>query len=66
MSDDSEIQKSFPFEIFEEELVDPLSGHALSETEAFLASLLLEATSENPIRIKQIITALDTSYSQKV
>lgn len=42
---------------FEEELLNPLSGHALTGLEAFVASLLQGASSAKPIKIDAITIA---------
>ncbi|GEM_PF-3452448 len=36
------------FSVFEDELIDPLRGHELTEQEAFVASLLLDASADRP------------------
>lgn len=43
------------FELFEAELLNPLRGHALSEIETFVAGLLLDASRNYPVGIRQII-----------
>lgn len=43
------------FSLYEEELVNPLRGHKLTEAEEYVASLLLKATNQQPITIKEII-----------
>jgi hypothetical protein len=43
------------FELFEAELLAPLGGHGLSDVESFVASLLLDASRENPVGIRTII-----------
>jgi hypothetical protein len=48
----------FKFEVFEHEQINPLKGHALSDTEEFIAAVLLSATSENPMKIKDLREAL--------
>ncbi|MDQ3132422.1 MAG: hypothetical protein M3Q99_16870 [Acidobacteriota bacterium] len=55
-------QLAFPFEIFEEELANPLLGHKLTDIEAFIASLLLDATSENPTKTETIIEAVKNQF----
>jgi hypothetical protein len=48
-------QLAFPFEAFEEELLNPLNGVPLTDEESFVASLLLDATSEKPMKTEEII-----------
>ncbi|MET0466896.1 MAG: hypothetical protein ABW007_27290 [Chitinophagaceae bacterium] len=43
------------FETFEDELLQPLRGHELTDVETFVAGLLLEASREFPVGIKAII-----------
>lgn len=43
------------FALYEEELLNPLRGHTLSEHENYVASLLLTASSSRPIGIDEII-----------
>lgn len=54
-------QPEFPFEVFEEEMVNPLKGVELSEMELFIASLLLAATSAKPIKMAGIIEAVENA-----
>ena len=42
------------FGLFEQELVNPLAGHKLTDQEEFIANLLLDATAKFPIGIKRI------------
>ena len=46
------------FELFEETLLNPLRGLQLTRAEAFVATLLLDATAANPIGIKRLRRAL--------
>lgn len=48
-------QQAFPFRIFEEEMVAPVFGNELSEIERYIASMLLDAESETPVSMAQII-----------
>lgn len=63
-------QLAFPFEVFEEEIANPVKGFQLTETEAFVASLLLEASSEKPMKTAEISKAIkngldiDVSYRE--
>jgi len=51
------LQSDLPFEVFEDELLAPLKGVALSEIETFVATLLLRATTDVPIKQQAIIQA---------
>ena len=42
------------YELFEQELLNPLHGHDLSTDERFVAEVLLDATSARPMGIKRI------------
>jgi hypothetical protein len=42
------------YELFEEELLAPLRGHVLTPDEEFVASVLLDASSSQPIGINKI------------
>jgi len=52
------INPDLPFEVFEEEMIDPLSGVEMTEAERFIAGLILESHSEKPIKQAEIITAV--------
>lgn len=52
---EAKTQAEFPFDIFEEEMINPLNGIDLTENEEFVANLLLDATSEKPIKMAEII-----------
>ena len=47
------------YEVFEQELLNPLRGHKLTECEAFVANLLLDASSHRPVKIRDIRLALE-------
>ncbi len=47
------------FELYEEELLNPLRGHELSDLESFVASLLLTASTHRPIGIAEIIEEVE-------
>ncbi len=47
----------FKFQLFEQELLNPLRGHQLSQTKEFVGALLLSASSQQPKRIAEIIVA---------
>ena len=49
------MQEQLKFELYEDEVLQPLKGHELSDLEGYVASLLLHATSEQPIGIADII-----------
>jgi hypothetical protein len=46
------------FELYEQELLNPLRGHELSEMESFIASLLLTASTHRPTSINEIVLAV--------
>ncbi len=54
-------QEQLKFETFEEELLNPLRGHELSDVEMFVSSLLLGASREHPVGIKAIILGVNAS-----
>ncbi len=43
------------YELFEEEMLAPLRGHELTDDELFVASVLLDASSAQPIGIKAML-----------
>jgi|CXWL01.1.fsa_nt_gi hypothetical protein len=47
-------QEDLPFETIEEEILDPLKGVDLTETELCVAGLILNATVEAPIKLADI------------
>jgi hypothetical protein len=49
------LTEQLKFQRFEDELLNPLSGHELSDVERFVANLLLDASRENPVGIRRII-----------
>lgn len=51
----NEEQGSFIFIALEEELIDPIFGHELKLIEAYVASLLLDATGDIPMPMAKII-----------
>jgi len=59
-------QLAFPFQVFEEEILNPLDGVALTEVEEFVASLLLDATSEKPLKTAQIIEAVADALGEEI
>ena len=60
------IQMSFPFQVFEEEIISPLGGVELSAIESFIASLLLDASSEKPVKMAEIISACADTLGEKI
>lgn len=50
--------------IFESELLNPLRGHDLSEEEAYVANLLLDASSEKPMDNDSIRRALEMKFDR--
>lgn len=54
------LQADLPYDVFEDELLAPIRGVALSELETFVATLLLRHTSEVPIKIAAVIEAIKT------
>lgn len=60
----SEKQLMFPFQLLEEEIMNPIAGRQLTEVEAFIAGLLLDASSENPIKTDEIIRRVGDSNLQ--
>lgn len=59
-------QLSFPFQVFEEEIVNPLNGQQMTETEEFIATLLLDASSEKPIKMAEIINAVADAFNEQI
>ena len=59
-------QLSFPFEVFEEEILSPIKGAALTENESFVASLLLNASSEKPMKTDDIRAAIKNALDVDV
>ncbi len=51
-------QTELPFQILEEAIISPIAGRELSETEEFISILLLDASSEQPIKTDEIIERL--------
>jgi len=54
------LQADLPYDVFEDELLAPIRGVALSELETFVATLLLRHSSEVPIKIATVIEAIKT------
>lgn len=59
-------QMSFPFQVFEEEVLNPLGGVKLSPTEEFVANLLLDASAENPLKTAQIIEMVADGLGEEI
>lgn len=51
-------QLAFNFEQFEEAIVNPLAGQSLDPTESYIASLLLEASTERPMTSDYLMTSV--------
>ena len=51
------------FETYERELINPLRGHELTDLERYIASLLLDARSERPLGVAQIITHVEMALA---
>lgn len=54
------------FKEFEDELLSPLRGHALTETEEFVASLLLTVSIKRPMIGKEISEAVQKQFEIKL
>jgi len=54
------------FEVYENELLNPLRGHKLTELESYVANLLLDARSDRPIENEMIRISIDLSMNRKV
>lgn len=59
-------QLSFPFQIIEDEITNPISGVRMTEVETFVAGFLLDATSEHPRKMQEIIDALADAHGENV
>lgn len=59
-------QLSFPFHIFEEEVMNPLGGLQMTEQEIFIAGLILEASSEKPIKMEEIISRFEDNFRDRL
>lgn len=51
-------QADLPYEVFEDEVLAPIKGVDLTDLEWFVATLLLRATTEMPVKQKAIIQAV--------
>ena len=54
------------YSLFEDELLNPLQGHKLTEMEGYVASLLLSASSERPLDNEAIRTSLQLRFEEIV
>lgn len=61
-----EKQMSFPFFIFEEELLNPLNGQQMSPEETFIAQLILDGTSEKPVKMQRIIDEYQEVFGETI
>lgn len=59
-------QPAFPFYVFEEEVLNPLSGQQMTPMETFIAQLFLEATSEKPIQMAQVIAEVADVFGEEL
>lgn len=59
-------QLAFPFQVFEEELLNPLTSRHLTETEELIANLLLGATSEKPMKMAELISVCEDSLHKRL
>ena len=59
-------QLELNFDILEEEIINPLKGVELSGIEGFVASLLLEASGEKPLKMADIIEAVRVGRQEKI
>jgi hypothetical protein len=59
----SEKQLSFPFQVIEDAMMNPLEGRELTKLEAHIAVLLLDASSEKPIKTDEIIKRVSSDLS---
>jgi hypothetical protein len=64
--ENKDVQLAFPFQVIEEEILNPISGYQMTEVESFVAELLLDATSEKPMKMKQIIDVLADAKHERV
>ena len=53
------------FGTYEAEIVNPLAGHAMTDMESYVASLLLGTTAERPIGISEIITHVGLALERR-
>lgn len=54
------------FEVYEEELLNPLRGHELTGLESFIASLLLTASSHRPIGNSEIVRCYESIHKKRL
>ena len=54
------------FETYEDELINPLKGHTLTEIEAYVASLLLDAKEARPRTNEELRDFVSARYHQKL
>ncbi|HQU82979.1 MAG TPA: hypothetical protein PKY59_07645 [Pyrinomonadaceae bacterium] len=64
--DDKTKQLSFPFHVFEEEVLNPINGQQMSPEETFIAQMILDGTSEKPIKMQQIIDDYVDVFGEKL
>lgn len=66
MPEETKGQLSFPFHVFAEEVLNPLSGQEMTPQEIFIAQLILEATTEKPIKMDEIIKDYQKTFNEKL
>lgn len=62
----SEKQLSFPFQVLEQAIINPLDGQRMTATEEFISILLLEASSEKPIKTDEIIARMKADLNVEI
>lgn len=55
-----------PFEVFEEEVLNPFRGVEMTEAEHFIATLILKAMTAEPIKQREIIAAVERDLECKI
>ena len=59
-------QLSFPFYVFEEEILNPLGGQQMTVQEVFIAQLILEASSAKPVKMDEIIEQFRKTFGENL
>ncbi len=60
------MSEQLKFELYEDELLQPLKGHELSDLESYIAGLLLHASSEQPMGIADIIRHVQVNLRKTI
>lgn len=60
------MSEQLKFNIYEQELLNPLRGHKLSDMESYIASLLLTADTHRPIGIAEIMRSVESSLNVRI